>query len=150
MTNVMIAVLLTGRVLFGIGLAVASRKLAESDPRIERLRRCFRRQLRRLRLPRLPGTGGNHCRGSAPVNACPVTTDCGAIAEVMGVEALPATGGWPSPVHRREKEAKERCLCGQQGLLCRPPAGRRPESLRIRLPGLGQLRRGLSILCHLH
>lgn len=108
MTNVIIAVLLlTGLgVLFGIGLAVASRKLAvESDPRIDEIEGL------------LPGANCGACgypgcrglaeaivQGSAPVNACPVTTDCSVIAEVIGVEALAC----------ERRVAKVRCIGGKK------------------------------------
>src|SRR5690554_8098414 len=109
MTTVIAAVLLlTGLgVLFGIGLAVASRKLAvETDPRVDEIEEL------------LPGAncgacGYPGCRGlaeaivggSAPVNSCPVTTDCSAIAGVMGVEVLAC----------ERQVAKVRCIDGKIG-----------------------------------
>ena len=106
MTNVTIAVFPWQLGVFSTDLAVASRKLAvESDPRIDEIEGL------------LPGAncgacGFPGCRGlaeaivggSAPVNACPVTRDCGAIAEVMGVEALAC----------ERRVAKVRCIGGKK------------------------------------
>lgn len=93
-------------IVFGLGLAVAARKLAvETDPRVDEIEAL------------LPGAncgacGYPGCRGlaeaiaggSAPVNSCPVTTDCSAIAEVMGVEALAC----------ERRVAKVRCIGGKK------------------------------------
>jgi len=76
-------------VLFGIGLAVASRKLkVESDPRIDEVEAL-------LPGANCGGCGYPGCRGlaeaivagGAPGDACPVNKDCAPIAQVMGVEA---------------------------------------------------------------
>lgn len=84
-----IAVLALLGVVFGIGLAVASRKLrVKSDPRIDEVEAL-------LPGANCGGCGYPGCRGlaeaivmgTAPVTACPVTKDYTPIAQVMGVEA---------------------------------------------------------------
>lgn len=91
--------------LFGIGLAIAAKKLAvASDPRVDEVE------------PLLPGAncgacGYPGCRGlaeaivggQAPITACPVNKDPSPIAQVMGVESEQSVG----------KIAKVRCLGGK-------------------------------------
>jgi len=93
-------------ILFGAGLAIASRKLAvETDPRIDQIEEL-------LPGANCGGCGFPGCRGlaeaivegSAPVDSCPVTKDCSALAEVMGVE--------PPGCERRV--AKVRCIGGKK------------------------------------
>lgn len=77
--------------VFGLGLAVAARKLTvEADPRIDEIESL------------LPGANCGACgypgcrgmaeaivTGSAPVHGCPVNKDTTPIAKVMGVEVVP-------------------------------------------------------------
>jgi electron transport complex protein RnfB len=92
-------------ILFGVGLAVAAKKLAvESDPRIDEIESL------------LPGAncgacGFPGCRGlseaivlgKVPVSACPVTKDSSPIAQVMGVTVE----------QEARKVARLRCLGGK-------------------------------------
>ncbi len=91
---------------FGIGLAVASRKLTvESDPRIDEVEGL-------LPGANCGGCGYPGCRGlaeaivsgAAPVTACPVTKDYTPLAQVMGEESTETA----------RKIAKVRCAGGHQ------------------------------------
>lgn len=99
-----VAVLLVLGAAFGLGLAVASRKLAvESDPRIDEIEEL-------LPGANCGGCGYPGCRGlaeaivagEAPVTGCPVMKDHAPIAAVMGVENTAA----------ERKIAKVRCAGG--------------------------------------
>src|SRR5690554_2431911 len=99
-----VAVLALLGVVFGIGLAVASRKLkVESDPRIDEIEEL-------LPGANCGGCGYPGCRGlaeaivagEAPVTGCPVMKDHAPIAAVMGVENTAA----------ERKIAKVRCAGG--------------------------------------
>lgn len=101
-----VAVLLVLGAAFGLGLAVASRKLAvESDPRIDEIEEL-------LPGANCGGCGYPGCRGLAeaivagemPVSACPVLKDHTPIAAVMGVESAAA----------ERKVAKVRCAGGRK------------------------------------
>ncbi|HBK67383.1 MAG TPA: electron transporter RnfB [Firmicutes bacterium] len=109
-----IAILAFLGVVFGSGLAVASRKLkVESDPRIDEVEAL-------LPGANCGGCGYPGCRGlaeaivsgAAPVTACPVTKDYSSIAEVMGVEATSAAERMIAKVRCAggKKEAQQRFI----------------------------------------
>jgi Na+-translocating ferredoxin:NAD+ oxidoreductase RNF subunit RnfB len=94
-------------ITFGIGLAVASRKLAvKSDPRIDEIEEL-------LPGANCGGCGYPGCRGLAeaivsgkvPVTACPVTKDHSPIAKVMGIEVTSS---------EERKIARVRCAGGNK------------------------------------
>ncbi len=77
--------------LFGLGLAVASKKFAvEVDPKVEKIRAALPgANCGACGFPGCDGLAGAIASGKAPVNACPVGGNEAAqlIAEIMGVNA---------------------------------------------------------------